>query len=77
MLRFFWNNLLIIFNFLFIDECSSPSSYFDDDFQDVDIKEEPLEYFDVSFAVIFLISYFGLFWQKYFELFYKVDYVFT
>ena len=22
-----------------------------------------------------LISYFGLFWQKYFELFYKVDYV--
>ena len=24
-----------------------------------------------------LISYFGLFWQKYFEIFYKVDYVFT
>ena len=53
-LRQFINNI----NFLFIDECSSPTSYFDDDFQDVDIKEEPLESFDVSYAVIFFFSIF-------------------
>ena len=58
MLRSIWDNSLIIFNFLFIDECSSPPSYFDDDFQDVDIKEEPLECSDVSYSVIFFSVFF-------------------
>ena len=53
MLRSIWDYSLIIFNILFIDKCSSPPSYFDDDFQDVDIKEEPVKSFDVSYAVIF------------------------
>ena len=43
---------------MFIDKCSSPPSYFDDDFQDVDIKEEPVKSFDVSYAVIFFSVFF-------------------
>ena len=39
--------------FFFIDQCSSQTSCLDDNFIDVVIKEEPLESFDVSCALIF------------------------
>ena len=37
--------------FLVLDKCSSLPSYIDDDFQEVDIKEEPLEPDIVSYGL--------------------------